>query len=114
MILMYADDIVLLTEDEGSIKSMLGRFEEYLDRKDLELNAGKTKVMRFRKGGGRMSRTKWWWKGKEIEEVKEYKYLGYRFQRNGGQEAQVRDKVEKVAVVMGQIWGIGKKRFGKD
>lgn len=33
---------------------MIGRLEKYLDRKRLELNAGKTKVMRFRRGGGRL------------------------------------------------------------
>lgn len=33
---------------------MIGRLEKYLDRKRLELNAGKTKVMRFRRGGDRL------------------------------------------------------------
>lgn len=114
LLLMYADDMVLLAEDEGSMRSMLGRLEEYLDRKGLEVNTEKTKVMRFRKGGGRMSRVRWLWKGKELKEVKEYKYLGYKLQRNGGQEAQVRNRVEKAAAVMEQVWGIGKKIFGRD
>jgi len=62
---------------------MLGKLEGYLDRKELEINVEKTKVMRFRKGGGRMREVKWRWKGKKIE-VKEFTYLGYRLQRNGG------------------------------
>jgi len=49
-----------------------------------------------------------------LEEVKEIKYLGYTLQRNGGQEAHVRDRVKKAAAIMGQVWGIGKRRFGKD
>jgi len=48
--LSYADDMVLLAEDEGSMRSML---ERYLDDKSLELNTEKTKILRFRKGGGR-------------------------------------------------------------
>ena len=56
----------------------------------------------------------WRWKGKRIEEVKEFKYLGYVFKRNGGQEAQVRDRVRKAGVVMRQAWGIGKRKFEKD
>lgn len=32
---------------------MIGRLEKYLDKR-LELNAGKTKVMRFRREGGRL------------------------------------------------------------
>lgn len=31
---------------------MLARLERYLDRKKLELNMGKTRIVRFRKGGG--------------------------------------------------------------
>lgn len=43
--------MVLLAEDEGGMKSMVERLERYLDRKGLELNVEKTKVVRFRKGG---------------------------------------------------------------
>ncbi|EZA52869.1 hypothetical protein X777_07988 [Ooceraea biroi] len=43
----------------------------------MEVNIGKTKILRFRKGGGREKKVSWRWKGKVIEEVKEYKYLGY-------------------------------------
>lgn len=46
--------------------------------------------------------------------MKEFKYLGYVIQRNGGQEAQIRDRVKRAAAVMGGVWGIEKRRFGKD
>lgn len=42
----YADDIVLLTEDEEEMRSTIGRLEKYLERKGLELNINKTKVIR--------------------------------------------------------------------
>lgn len=96
------------------MRSMMGRLEGYLDRKGFELNIRKTKIMRFRKGGGRVGKRKWLWKGREEEEVKEFRYLGYTLQRNGEQEAHVRERVRKTAVVMGQIWGIGKRRFEED
>ncbi|KYN21797.1 hypothetical protein ALC57_05823 [Trachymyrmex cornetzi] len=35
-------------------------------------------------------------------------------QRNGGQEEHVKERVARAMVVMGQVWGIGKRRFGKD
>jgi len=41
-------------------------------------------------------------------------YLGYRFKRSDGQEAQVEERVKKAMGVMGQVWGIGKRRFGGD
>lgn len=40
--------------------------------------------MRCREGGGRWKKASWIWKGKVIEEVKEYRYLGYVIRRNGG------------------------------
>jgi len=46
--------------------------------------------------------------------VREYKYIGYVMQRNEEQEAQIRDRMERTAAIMGQIWEIGKRRFGKD
>lgn len=32
----------------------------------------------------------------------------------GEQERHVREKIRKAAAIMGQVWGIGKRRFGKD
>jgi len=40
--------------------------------------------MRSRKGGRKMGKKDWKWRGKRIEEVKEYRYSGYVVQRNGG------------------------------
>lgn len=40
--------------------------------------------------------------------------MGYVLQRNGKQEAQVRDRIRKAVVIMGQVWGIGKRRFKGD
>lgn len=34
-----------------------------------------------------MEKMIWKWKGKEIEEVNRFKYLGYMIMANGGQEA---------------------------
>jgi len=48
--LEYADDMVLLAEGEEQMRSMIERQERYLDKKRSELNAEKTKIMRF-KGG---------------------------------------------------------------
>lgn len=46
---------MLLAEEEKK-RSMIERFSEYLDRKKLVLNTDKTKIMGFRKGGGRRNR----------------------------------------------------------
>ncbi|KYN19072.1 hypothetical protein ALC57_08604 [Trachymyrmex cornetzi] len=67
--------------------------------------------MRFRKRGGRSSKMDWRWKGKRIEEVKKFKYLGYTLQKNGGQEEHVKEKVAKAAAVMGQVMGDREKEI---
>lgn len=54
----YADDMVLLAEGEDELRSMIARFE-YLDDKRLELNTEKTKILRFRRRGGRVGRRVW-------------------------------------------------------
>ncbi|CAK9801077.1 Retrovirus-related Pol polyprotein from type-1 retrotransposable element R2 (Fragment) [Anthophora plagiata] len=112
--LAYADDIAVLAEDEEGMKGLVGRLERYLDGKKLEVNVEKTKVMRCKKGGGRRRRVRWRWKGKEIEEVRNYKYLGYVMTANGRQEEHVRERMRKGVVAMRQVWGIGKRKFSKD
>lgn len=51
----YADGLVLIAEKEDKMRSMIDRLERYLERKKLEMNAEKSKVMRFRKERGRLS-----------------------------------------------------------
>lgn len=79
----YADNIVLLVEEED-MRVMIARLERYVREKRLEVNVGKQKIMRFRRG--REERVRWRWEGRKVEEVREYRYLGYIFQCNGGQE----------------------------
>lgn len=81
---------------------MLRALERYVREKGLELNVEKSKMMRLKKGEGREKKTEWWWKEKRIEEVKEFKYLRFVFQRNGGTEAHIKDRVRKGTAIMGQ------------
>nr|XP_046472570.1 uncharacterized protein LOC124214348 [Neodiprion pinetum] len=112
--LAYADDIVLLAERKEEMKVMIRKLERYMDRKRLTVNVGKSRIMRFRKGGGRKKKMDWRWRGKRIEEVKEFSYLRYIVKCNGGQEAHLKERVRKAGVVMRQVWGIGRRRFGRD
>lgn len=113
----YADDstadVVLLAEEEDEMRSMIGKLE-YIERKGLELNVGKMKIMRFKKVGGRMKKREWRWRGKRLEEIKEFRYLGYTLQRNGGQEAHIKERIKRAAAIMGEVWRIGKRKFDKD
>jgi len=84
-ILTYAGNLVLLAKNEESMKKgIMKRLERYLRNKNFQLNAEKSKMLYFRKGGGRRRRVKWMWKGKRIEEVSEFKYLGSIIKQTGG------------------------------
>ena len=51
ILLLYADDIVLMSETEEGLKHGLFLLENYCDRWKLTVTATTTKVMIFRKGG---------------------------------------------------------------
>lgn len=53
-------------------------------------------------------------KGKAARRGGEFRYLGYIIKKNGDQKEDVRDRVKKAAAIMGQVWGIGKRRFRRD
>ena len=85
------DDVVVLAEREEEMESVMRRLDGYFEEKKLQINVGKTKIMRFRKGGGGYKEVERRWRRKRIE-VKEFKYLGYVFKRNGGLQAHIRDR----------------------
>lgn len=53
--LAYADDVTLVAEDKGGMKGMIKVLEKYVEKKGLEVNVRKTKIMRSlkREKGGR-------------------------------------------------------------
>lgn len=75
-LLLYADDIVILSDDIMTLQEMINNLEKYCDCWNLEVNLAKSKIMVFR-NGGRLSRLeKWVFKGEDVEIVKQYNYLG--------------------------------------
>ena len=79
-ILMYADDIVLLSDSEEKLQSMLDTLNNWCKRWRVIINTSKSKCMHFRKG--RTQRTEFPFKigGDTLELVDHYKYLGVIFQ----------------------------------
>jgi len=56
--LTYADDLVLLAKNKESMKEIMKRLERYLRNKNLQPNAEKSRMLCFRKGGGKRRRVK--------------------------------------------------------
>lgn len=112
--LSYADDLVLVARTELDLKSMLITLERYLDRRKLTLSVEKSKIMVFRKGGGKTRQRIWKWKEENLEEVNEFKYLGYLIQRNGEPTAHINELAKKASIVMKSVWGLGERKFKED
>jgi hypothetical protein len=112
--LAYSDDLVVLAKEEKGMKEMLGNMEKYMRRKKLTVNVEKSKMMVFRKGGGRRKINEWRWEKDKIEEVKEFKYLGYVMNERNTAAAHVRELVKKANKIIGAVWGIGERKFGHD
>lgn len=109
--LAYADDIVMVADNEPDMKLLMKRLEKYIVKKKMELNVSKSKVMIFTKRRGRRRKQEWIWKGEKIERVKEFTYLGFRLQENGGMIRHIKERVKKANVIVRQIWGIGERKF---
>lgn len=81
-LLLYADDTVLLSENSDDLQEILNTFVEYCDKWQLKINITKTKALVFSKG--RISNNlKFLIGNREIEIVKQYKYLGVYFSKSG-------------------------------
>ena len=80
--ILYADDTILLSDDENHFQNLLYYFAEYCKRWHLRINISKTKIMIF--GGNVQSNNEiFTLNGSVVEIVKEFKYLGILFTQNG-------------------------------
>lgn len=110
----YADDTALIAEDEESMRYMINRYVKYIKKKGLIINVDKTKMMCFRKAGGRRKKIEFKIGGKEIETVKKFNYLGYELKENNNEDAHMKYINGKVNSCMGKLWNFGERRFKDD
>jgi hypothetical protein len=82
LILLYADDTVIFSENEHDMQNALKYFKEYCNKWRLTVNVDKTKIVIFRKGR-RRRHTIFNLGNENIEILDEYKYLGIYFTRTG-------------------------------
>ena len=80
-ILLYADDIVILSESAEDLQAGLQIYEEYCNIWKLEVNTSKTKVIIFSKDNNSNYEFKFKYKDEILEIVSEFKYLGVLFSK---------------------------------
>ncbi len=121
---LFADDIVLLVESEGDLLREVNVFYSVRKRRKLKVNAGKSKVMVFkRREEGvvdfntayrirlpTVATCRIMLGSEKMEEVSEFKYLETVLCKHGGMEGEIRERVMKGKSVVGSLAGVMKGR----
>lgn len=79
MMLLYADDLVLLSDSPSDLNKKLGILNEYAELNGLEVNIDKTKVIEFGRGYSKRLRQRYYFGGRNIDVVGGFNYLGVWF-----------------------------------
>jgi hypothetical protein len=80
--LLYADDVVLLSETEHGLQNSINLLHAHCDSIGLIINTSKSKIIVFSKSG-RCTNHSFDLEGEILESVREYKYLGIIFTPSG-------------------------------
>lgn len=81
--LIYADDVLLLSESKEGLQSCLNSLQTYCDFWKLKINTDKTKVIIFSVGKTKKENIQFKLNDSVIEIVEKYKYLGILLSYNG-------------------------------
>lgn len=83
ILILFADDMVLFSNNRFGLQRGLNKFHEYCEHWGLEVNVDKTKCMVFKNGGKKNKLDRWTFNGQEVETVTEFRYLGFIFSSSG-------------------------------
>ena len=105
--LAYADDIVLVARNKEALEDMMDTMRKFFNARKLILSTEKTKVLVFNKQGN-SKKENWIWEGKVIEEVKDFKYLGFTFSRDCSYKEHIKELKKKGIAAARIVWRLGK------
>ena len=78
-LLLYADDLVLMSESAIGLQKQLNTLKKYCDQWQLKVNEQKTKVVVFRRGGVLRRYEKWFYGNIKLDIATYFSYLGVYF-----------------------------------
>ena len=99
----------MVADSEEKLCQLVAEFGRVCERRKLQVNVGKSKVMRCTRNGGGAGLNVTL-NGEVLEEVDQFKYLGSVVAANGGVEADVRHRVNEGCKVFGAVKGVMKNR----
>ncbi len=111
LLLMFADDVVLVSHTISGLQQQLHILETYADTWGLTVNLDKSNIVVFRRGGPLSKKEIWYYKGKHVATASTYKYLGITFSAtfkmgNCVNELALRGK-RALMVVLNNLYKIG-------
>ena len=83
LLLLFADDMVLLSDDPSDLQNSLNALCNYCNKWGLEVNAEKSKIVVFRKRGPLRRNESWTYDNISIEVVNDFNYMGTVFTYTG-------------------------------
>uniref|UniRef100_A0A6P7GKA0 Uncharacterized protein LOC114339220 n=1 Tax=Diabrotica virgifera virgifera TaxID=50390 RepID=A0A6P7GKA0_DIAVI len=107
IMLLYADDLVILCDSEVELGKNLSYLEKYSDKNQLTVNVGKTKILPFARSGQIGNRgVKFLYKNEEIEVVNKFVYLGVTLTTTSLFKAMADTTVERAKHAIGNVIGL--------
>ena len=93
--LLYADDLIIMSTTHESLQKCITKLEQYCITWKLEVNLKKTKIMIFNKQGALIKKHQFLYKESIIENVREYKYLGFTFSCSGSDNTGINNLLKQ-------------------
>lgn len=106
-LVLYADGVVLMVNNEEGMREIIKKFRKYIERRGLEMNTSKSNIMSNR-NGARKRKIIFELNGEELE-AKENNYFGYNIQQNNSNEKKMQNPR-----VVGKVRSITERRFKKN
>ena len=111
--LMWADDIVLLSETKEGLQNCLNNLHNYCQIWKLEVNLKKTKIMIFRVKGIKINNEKFYLGILPLQRTREYTYLGISLNTTGSMKLvseKLTDKARRAWFAILKIFWKSKQR----
>ena len=111
LILLFADDVVLLSDSVFGLQTQLNILFNTAKRLDLIVNLDKSNIVVFRNGGHLALNQKWYFGNEKLEVVNMYKYLGVYFTTRHTFSPTLNDLAYRarkgMLAIMKLLWSIG-------
>ena len=91
----YADDLIIMSTSPNALQQCLNNLETYCKKWKLDVNIKKTKIITFNKQGSLVKKHSYFYKSHTLENVKQYKYLGFIFTCSGSMKHGITNLVKQ-------------------